>query len=182
MAGGFGSVGASPSGEPSTVAVNHGYLRLMTHGPEESKEDAPWPHVLPDELVLLLVRACLLSVCGNGSAVWQEHGSGVVRVVQCRNDSSVRVMMHHASKKSAGDQLDLLLNHPVTLPSKSDLVTKVQMDRAPGGEGDLALFVVYMAADFSRGWQENPLVALRFATAQDAKEFERILDLGARTG
>ena len=168
---------ASPSG----AAGNHDHLR-MTLGPKESKADVPWPYVMDDEDMVMSVPAHLQWVHADGSAVWQEQGSGVVRVLQCRHDGSVRVMMHHDSKRSAGAQLDCLLNHPVTHSSKRDLVTKVQMDRAPGGEGDLALFVVYLAADFSRGSQENPLVALRFATAQDAKEFERILDLGARTG
>ena len=144
-----------------------------------------------DEKVLLCMCADLLGMSEDGSTAWQEQGSGIVYFVQCRHDSSVRVMMHHASKRSAGAQLDLLLNHPVTRPSRAsvssdaeqNLVIRVPMHRAPprasGGEadgGEADLFCAYVAADFSRGSQENRLVALRFDTAHAAKEFERMLD------
>jgi len=156
--------------------------------------------VLADEDVLLHMVAHLLSIdsdlCAelsseDGSAAWQEQGSGIVHFVQSRHDSSVRVMMHHASMRSAGAQLDLLLNHPVTRPSRAsvsseaeqNLVTRVPMHRAPprasGGEadgGETDLFCAYLAADYSRGSQENRVVALRFDTAHTAKEFERMLD------
>jgi len=138
--------------------------------------------VLADEDVLLHMVAHLLSIdsdlCAelsseDGSAAWQEQGSGIVHFVQSRHDSSVRVMMHHAWAPA-----HILLNHPVTHPSQRNLVTRVPMHRAParasGGEADL--FCAYLAADYSRGRQENRLVALRFDTAHTAKEFERMLD------
>jgi len=48
------------------------------------------------------MRADLLSFLEDGSSAWQEQGSGVVHIVQSRNDSSVRIMMYHDSKRSDG--------------------------------------------------------------------------------